>query len=464
MSNRHLIIILLINAIALAVIGNRGPTNTREMLGLFAMANIADNQQVVLPEAFGAYSEAIEIDKGKYLAPQPLLQQVGGSISYKLARVFFGVDQDWEGLQKFYRIASYLGNLFASTILIILFSKALSVKGIRGKNALLLLIPLAFFSLVFTAGMILQVHLFVAALCFWALHCVNNGVYLLNRDLPYRKAFMFAGGLLSFAACLSFPVIGLAAGFLVIFLTQKDLKFNRVALDIILGAIGPIIVTVVFMTIYSRQVGIFIPPWPEAATVSDSMPADVMKFFYNSTIGLNGFFIYSPLATLGIISLLKRLNHFQNLTQRRKNLDRYAKGQYLIASSVYWGGILSLVFFWLETLINGVQPPFSMEHLQRAVIKLGGDEIALESMLRPYGTMSLLFLLPVLHYFNLHIFKEKPFKNFKMFYHEVVRVGALIAVIGLGSPTGGYLVPFIWSLNQIAMTVTNYFPQGTLLW
>jgi len=434
------------------------------MLGLFAMANIADNQQVILPEAFGNYHEAIEVDKGKYLAPQPLLQQVGGSISYKIAKVFFGVDRNWEGLRKFYRIASYLGNLIASTILIILFSKALAVKGLRENEALLLLIPLAFFSLAFTAGMVLQVHLFVAALCFWALHCVNNGVYQLNRDLPHRKDFMFAGGFLAFAACLSFPVIGLAAGFLVIFLTQKDLKFNRVALDMILGAVGPVIITVVFITIYSRQAGIFIPPWPEAAIISDASPATVMKYFWHSTVGLNGFFVYSPLATLGVVSLFKRLNHFQSLTQRRKNLDRYAKGQYLIASSVYWGGILSLVFFWLETLINGVEPVFNPEHLQRSIINLGGDEIALESYLRSYGTLSLLFLLPVLHYFNLHIFKEKPFKNFKFFYHEVVRVGALIAIVGLGSPAGGYLVPFIWSLNQIAMTVTHYFPQGTLLW
>ena len=460
----YLFIILVINAVALAVLGNHGPSTTYEALGLFAMANIADSQQVVLPEAFGQYPEAVKIEDNKYLAPQPLWQQIGGSIAYKIAKVFFGVDRNWAGLQKFYRVVSYFGNLIASTILILLFARALAVKGVRGKEVLLMLVPLAFFSLVFTAGMTLQVHLFVAALCFWALHEINNGVYRINRDLPFRNSFIFTGVLLAFAGCLSIPAIGVGIGFLAMFITQKDSRFSRAAFNMIVGALVPIILTVIFIAIYSKQTGGFIPPWPEAVVRGDDSPGAVLRYFFNSTIGFNGFFLYSPLALVGVISLAKRMNHFQKLAERKKKLDHYARGQSLIAMSVYWGGILSLVLFWLAALMNGVPPKFAPEHLQMLSVKIGGDSVGLEANLRNYGTMQLLFLLPLLHHFNLHIFKERPFAQFKVFYHEVVRVGGLVAIVGLASPAGGYLVPFVWSLNQIALSVTSYFPMGTLLW
>jgi len=464
MMKRQLIIILVINAIALAVLGNHGPTTTREALGLFAMANIADSRTVVLPSAFGHYQEAVKIDNDKYLAPQPLWQQIGGSISYEIAKVFFGVEHDWDGLRRFYRIASYLGNLIASTMLIILFARALEVKGVRGKEILLMLVPLAFFSLVFTAGMVLQVHLFVAALCFWALHEINTGVYRINRDLPSWKSFILAGVLLAFAGCLSIPAIGVGVGFLAMFITQKDKRFARAVVNMIVGALIPIILTAIVIAIFSKQVGGFIPPWPEAVVRGDDSPGAVIRYFFHSTIGFNGFFLYCPLALIGVLSLVKRLNHFQRLAEKKKKLDHYARGQSLIAMSVYWGGILSLVLFWLAALMNGIPPNFTPEHLQMASIKIGGSSIALASNLRSYGTMQLLFLLPLLHHFNLHIFKERPFAKFKVFYHEAVRIGALVAIVGLASPAGGYLVPFIWSLNQIALSVTSYFPMGTLLW
>lgn len=460
----YLFIILVINAIALAVLGNHGPTTTHEALGLFAMANIADSQSVVLPEAFGQYPEAVSIGEGKYLAPQPLWQQFGGSIVYKVSKVFFGVDRNWAGLQKFYRIVSYLGNLIASTILILLFARALNVKGVRGKEVLLMLVPLAFFSLVFTAGMVLQVHLFVAALCFWALHEINNGVYRINRDLPFRNSFIFTGVLLAFAGCLSIPAIGVGVGFLAMFITQKDSRFSRSAVNMIIGGLIPIILTIIFIAIYSKQIGGFIPPWPEAVVRGDDSPGTVIRYFFNSTVGFNGFFLYSPLALVGVISLIKRMNHFQKLAEKKKKLDHYARGQSLIAMSVYWGGILSLVLFWLAALMNGVPPQFAPEHLEMLSVKIGGDSVGLEANLRNYGTMQLLFLLPLLHHFNLHIFKERPFAKFKLFYHEVVRVGGLVALVGLATPAGGYLVPFIWALSQIALTMTTYWPRGTLLW
>jgi hypothetical protein len=441
---RHLLIILIVNAIALAVFGNHGPTSTREVLGLYAMANIAEKHQVVLPESFSKYPDVVKIDEGKYMAPQPLWQQLGGAVSYRIAKVFFKADENWEGMRRFFWIASYLANLIASTILLVIFAKALDVKSLGFREAMYMYIPLVFFSLILVAARTLEVYLFVAALCFWAFHLINSGVYLINRDMPFRLTFMMAGVLLAFAGCLNLPAIGIGLGFLAMFITQKDGKFNKAALDIVFGAIAPIALTVIATAIYSKQAGALVSPWPGVASATGASAGVALKYFYYSTIGMNGFFIYSPLALIGVISLVKR--------------------QALIAWSVYWGGIISLVLFWLDTLMNGVPVIFNPEHLKLVPFKLGGEEIGLASNLRTYGTMQLLFLLPLLHYFNLHIFKEKPFISFKPYYHEVVRLGGLFTLVGLASANGGYIVPFIWSLNQIAMTVTHHYPIGTLLW
>jgi hypothetical protein len=461
---RHLLIILIVNAVALAVLSKQRPTSTREVLGLYAMANIAEKHQVVLPESFSKYPDVVKIDEGKYMAPQPLWQQIGGAVSYRIAKVFFKADQNWEGMRRFFWIASYLANLIASTVLLIIFAKALEVKSLGFRESMYMFIPLCFFSLILVAAMTLEVYLFVAALCFWAFHLINSGVYLINRDMPFRLTFMMAGVLLAFAGCLNLPAIGIGLGFLAMFITQKDGKFNKAALDIVLGAIAPIALTVIITAIYSKQAGAFVTPWPGVASATGTSAGVALKYFYYSTIGMNGFFIYSPLALIGVISLVKRLNHFQRLMERGKRMDHYARGQALIAWSVYWGGIITLVLFWLDTLMNGVPVNFNPDHLKLVAFKLGGEEIGLASYLRTYGTMQLLFLLPLLHYFNLHIFKEKPFLSFKPYYHEVVRFGGLFTLVGLASANGGYIVPFIWSLNQIAMTVTHNYPIGTLLW
>ena len=464
MNQRLLIIILVINAVLLLLLGNRGPLSSRETIGLYAMANIAENKQVALPSSFERYPEAIKTANGKCLAPQPLWYQLGGSISYKISKVFFGVGMSWDGMKRYYRVASYLGNLIASTILILVFSQAIFVKGIKGREYLLLILPLVFFSLAFTYGMVLNEHLFVAAVTMWGLNFINGGVYCINRDLPYTKSFMLAGMLFGLAGGLSLLVIGFAIGFLIMFVTQKERKFQKAAVDMLKGSLVPVVLTIIFVVIYSHQCGAYVPPWPEIARMEGVQPGEALRYLFHSTFGLNGFFIYAPLSLIGIASLVKRLNHFQRLTERRKKLDYYARGQALFAWSVYWGGFIALAIFWITAVINGIPDKFNPSHLQMVEFTMGSDKTYLPSNLRQFGTPSLLFFLPVLHYFNLHIFREKPFKGFAVYYHEVVRIGALIAWVGLASPEGGYLVPFIWALNKIAVFMTDLFPQGTLFW
>ena len=54
--------------------------------------------------------------------------------------------------------------------------------------------------------------------------------------------------------------MGIGLSFLAMFITQKDSKFKRAAIDMILGAIIPIMLTVLFVAVYSKQAGVFVPP------------------------------------------------------------------------------------------------------------------------------------------------------------------------------------------------------------
>ena len=269
---------------------------------------------------------------------------------------------------------------------------------------------------------------------------------------------------MAFAGCFSLPAIGIGISFCAMFATQKEKRFQRAAVDMLIGAVLPVVLTVIFSIIFSRQCGAYIPPWPEVARSEGVSFAFALRYFFYSTLGLNGFFIYTPLALIGAIALVKRLNHFERMTEKRKKLDFYARGQRLLTWGVYWGAITGLLIFLFEALLSGIPRQFDMSQLQMVQYSIGGEKFHLPSLLRLYGTPELLFLLPLLHYFNLHIFRERPFAGFQFYYHEVVRIGAVIAWIGLASPAGGYIAPIIWALNRISVFVTNYYPIGTLLW
>jgi hypothetical protein len=484
LKKRQLIIIIIVNAFILALLGNYGPANMREALGLYAMANIADHQQVVLPEGFGNYPDAIRVSEGKYLAPQPLWQQIGGSICYKVSKVFFGVEANYEGLRKFYHITSFLGNFIASTILILIFAQALSVKALKSNEILLMLIPMIFFSLILTSGMIMESYLWVATLCFWALHLVNGGVYLINRDMPFRKSFLFSGIVLAFAACLSLPALGIGIGFLAKFIIQRENKFKRAALDIFIGMLIPFALTILIVSVYSKSAGVIIPPWPETVSSNGATLDEAARYLYYCTFGFNGIFIYSPLVLMGAFSLLRRYLHFQKLVESGKRLDHYALGQSLIVSSVILGAIVSFVLFLLQALMNGTPEKASLQEmyfwmisLSKGIptavnpellpannINLGGDTIWLPSLTNSFGSMVFLFLIPLFHYFNLHIFREKPFEKLKIYYHEVVRIGGLFAVVSLALPQGGYLVPFVWAVHKISVWISGHYPTGNPFW
>jgi len=242
---------------------------------------------------------------GRFYSSKPPLLSVIGAIPYFFIHNFLGVS-----FRENTATAIYLVNLLTiastSSLLMVVFYKSLAYVTSNEKRKNYLVFMLGFGTLIFTYSGVFNAHTISSFFLFYSFYLLLK----LRFESENNKKAFFLGGFSLSIACAIEPPLYLTLLFFIPYLRNSKAKSNLAFY--VLGVLIPLLIYAKLnFTIFDSIMPLHLQPFRESfyperswnEFSSEQIPRKT--FLFNSLLGYQGFFSYTPLLFFGFYSMFK---------------------------------------------------------------------------------------------------------------------------------------------------------------
>lgn len=374
----------------------------------------------------------------------------------KLVQMQTGADTDALPPLITYRTLALVPNLLAMTLLVWFFGQSIALRGLKDQRWWSLAIPVLLLSPLALRLTYLNEYALGAALCWTALALLNTALFRVAKEQPAVRWAAGAGAVLMLAA--GFVPLALAAvvGFGGVLLAEKDSALRKLGTAWALGAL-PVAVLLVISHMWG-----FNKLLPLLHLHEPAMGASI-RYLLANLIGLNGLLWMFPPAAVGLVLLISRIIRTQELEGAQK-VDPFRAGQGAFHWGAYWTVLAAIGLAVVDGAFGYGVPAASggSKPILGILLPYMGEQIRLTYVRFHYGGDAWIVFLPLLVYYCAFAFREPVLAAWRPWYHNGVRIGLLVWLIGTAQPAGGVVCPFLEAAWTWSVGVASYFPAGRL--
>ena len=440
------------------------PEATHEAIRFTVAHQVAAGNGFTVPEGLENVPDVVKIDRakqGELNEYHPRFSPLYGYMLAGLVQVFAPATAGGEisyliNPLPMYRLLTLIPALIAGALLVWSFGLSVNLRGLKDIRWWYIMLPALIFSPLSLRATFLNELYLAAALLWTGCYFLNSATFALAKDKPWQARAIGSGALMMLASGL--VPLGFAAvlGFGGVLLTHKEKPLIR------LGSffIGSALVVGVVLVLLNMMA--FDKLLPLLAYESEQEAKFALKLF-TDLLWTNGLLWMFPVAALGIWVLASRILRTQDLEEQDK-VDLFRAGQGAFHWGAYWTLLAALGIAIVDAgFLFGVPSRVSNAEIHRLlVVPFGDGKLLLNQFTHFFSGGNWAIFIPLMAYYCSFIFREPVLIKLRPWYHNFVRIGAVVWFFGAAQPTGGFVFPLIEAMYTWSLGVATYFPLGRL--